>query len=622
MALPPKTDAHTIETAQVNSTENAGSIPRMTRFHKGGGYSLSETSDGLCLELSGKTYALGKTDNDKAFSLPESLQEECVYIAHWAARSGATFDDIVDLFGTNAHSRAYEKATERERKHRTGIYVQKRRPNDKLSYGVICYGKPATRESLQRRAGTHLSNRTAPDDAWTGCCGDAASIVALIERAIASNTRVGLLVHDASMSREWGYPRFEGISQANLLRWCVYWASCANSREKPAATREDELLVAKRVYDWFCSSDVSRLELLDETSETMRRLSGVLCAVPMFVQDGTVSRYQVAVPGDSLAIRKTFDALDKLENDIQNCSEISPVARQELEDAAISESVTLQALPTIRRMLAENGVTLECPQNPGQEYGLLFDAVKRLRAANVAKTTPSANAMKQAREAEQAAMDVANAAEKASQKLYPTVIRDIVSSVNSSVSFVQAERISKVNQEANRVSKTKDTESSAVAESKTQKQVRKFKKSGKEALFRAGVKNAALLVKAPIVGLLSSGIAPGDESLRAKLAAFMDTELGTALAMGVACMLLELSPIQNDKTETISDELRTKCLEIGADKLMLMFAAPLEGLIKIAAASALEPAEEVRVATVAAETDDSEENETLASELEKLRAQS
>ena len=92
------------------------------------------------------------------------------------------------------------------------------------------------------------------------------------------------------------------------------------------------------------------------------------------------------------------------------------------------------------------------------------------------------------------------------------------------------------------------------------------------------------LAKEPLVALLSRNLGPGDESLRARIAAFLDTELGFAIVTALLAAGLSAVPAPpGSKAATINAklarELRVNSMAVAADALADVLAGPMRQVI-------------------------------------------
>lgn len=97
-----------------------------------------------------------------------------------------------------------------------------------------------------------------------------------------------------------------------------------------------------------------------------------------------------------------------------------------------------------------------------------------------------------------------------------------------------------------------------------------------EAAWRMAGSQFVKLAKEPIIALLSRHLGPGDESLRGRIAAFLDTELGTAILSGVLSAGLSAMPLPaNDISQRLSRELRVRSMAATGDVIADVLMGPL-----------------------------------------------
>lgn len=100
-----------------------------------------------------------------------------------------------------------------------------------------------------------------------------------------------------------------------------------------------------------------------------------------------------------------------------------------------------------------------------------------------------------------------------------------------------------------------------------------------EAAWRTAGTQLVKLVREPLVATLQRHLAPGDEAFRAKLAAFLDTELGAAILSALISVGLSLLPGQPDVSERLARELRVGALATVGDLLVDLLMAPLRQVL-------------------------------------------
>ena len=99
------------------------------------------------------------------------------------------------------------------------------------------------------------------------------------------------------------------------------------------------------------------------------------------------------------------------------------------------------------------------------------------------------------------------------------------------------------------------------------------------------------LTKEPIVALLSRHLGPGDDSLRARIAAFLDTELGTAivaaiLSGGLSAMPAPAGSQAANINARLARELRVKSMATVGDAAVDLIAGPMRQVIALYIAGA------------------------------------
>lgn len=100
-----------------------------------------------------------------------------------------------------------------------------------------------------------------------------------------------------------------------------------------------------------------------------------------------------------------------------------------------------------------------------------------------------------------------------------------------------------------------------------------IKVDASEAAWRTAGSQFVKLAREPLVGLLQRHLAPGDDAFRARLAAFLETELGTALLASMLSASLSAMPqAAGDVPQKLARELRVRAMadagEVLADVLM------------------------------------------------------
>ncbi len=102
-----------------------------------------------------------------------------------------------------------------------------------------------------------------------------------------------------------------------------------------------------------------------------------------------------------------------------------------------------------------------------------------------------------------------------------------------------------------------------------------------DAAWRIAGTQLVKLTREPLVAALSRNLGPGDEALRARIAAFLDTELGTALvtamlSLGLSAMpAMSLPGVGANAVPRLAQELRIKAMADAADFAADLFMGPL-----------------------------------------------
>lgn len=97
-----------------------------------------------------------------------------------------------------------------------------------------------------------------------------------------------------------------------------------------------------------------------------------------------------------------------------------------------------------------------------------------------------------------------------------------------------------------------------------------------DAAWRLAGSQFVKLAKDPLVALLSRQLSPGDESFRARLAVFLDTEVGSAILASLLSVGLSAIPLPNaDVTQRLSRELRVRAMAGAGDVLADVLMGPL-----------------------------------------------
>lgn len=101
------------------------------------------------------------------------------------------------------------------------------------------------------------------------------------------------------------------------------------------------------------------------------------------------------------------------------------------------------------------------------------------------------------------------------------------------------------------------------------------------AAHRTAAKQFVKLAREPLVGLLTRHLAPGDEAFRGRLAAFLQTELGTSLLAAMLSVGIGSIPNLPPVASVLSRELRVKAMADGGDVLADVLIAPLRDVARL-----------------------------------------
>lgn len=102
-----------------------------------------------------------------------------------------------------------------------------------------------------------------------------------------------------------------------------------------------------------------------------------------------------------------------------------------------------------------------------------------------------------------------------------------------------------------------------------------------DAAWRIAGAQLVKLTREPLVAALSRNLGPGDEALRARIAMFLDTELGTAMVTAVLSIALSAMPaiplpgVGANAVPRLAQELRVKAMADAADFAADLFMGPL-----------------------------------------------
>lgn len=103
-----------------------------------------------------------------------------------------------------------------------------------------------------------------------------------------------------------------------------------------------------------------------------------------------------------------------------------------------------------------------------------------------------------------------------------------------------------------------------------------------EAAWRTAGSQFVKLTREPLVGVLSRHLGPDDPALRNKIAAFLQTEIGTAMLSGVLSVGLSAMPVSmGDAPHRLAKELRVKALADMGDLVAEVLMGPLRAVMAV-----------------------------------------
>jgi hypothetical protein len=103
-----------------------------------------------------------------------------------------------------------------------------------------------------------------------------------------------------------------------------------------------------------------------------------------------------------------------------------------------------------------------------------------------------------------------------------------------------------------------------------------------DAAWRTAASQFVKLAREPLVGLLTRHLAPGDDAMRAKLAAFLTTELGGALlSVTLSAALSALPESTGPAPARLARELRVRALADAGDVLADVVMGPLRQVLAL-----------------------------------------
>jgi hypothetical protein len=127
-----------------------------------------------------------------------------------------------------------------------------------------------------------------------------------------------------------------------------------------------------------------------------------------------------------------------------------------------------------------------------------------------------------------------------------------------------------------------DTEPLEVAVKETQTIVKTLQIDATDAAWRTAGSQFVKLAREPLVGVLSRHLGPDDPSFRARVAAFLETEIGTALlASMLSAGLAAMPAVAGDVPQRLSRELRVRAMADAGDVVAEVLMGPLRQVMSL-----------------------------------------
>lgn len=109
-----------------------------------------------------------------------------------------------------------------------------------------------------------------------------------------------------------------------------------------------------------------------------------------------------------------------------------------------------------------------------------------------------------------------------------------------------------------------------------------LKTDATDAAWRTAGSQFVKLTREPLVGLLTRHLAPGDDAFRAKMAAFLETELGGAIVASLLAAALSALPATTGEVpQKLARELRVRAMSDAGDVLADLLMGPLRQVIAL-----------------------------------------
>lgn len=154
-------------------------------------------------------------------------------------------------------------------------------------------------------------------------------------------------------------------------------------------------------------------------------------------------------------------------------------------------------------------------------------------------------------------------------------------------------------QETTMATPTKPETCATAEPSTTNKVLQTIKSDATDAAWRTAGVQFVRLVREPLVAALCRHLAPGDESMRGKIAAFLETEIGTALLASVLSVALSSMPQRmGEVPQKLARELRVAAM---ADTGIVLSDLLLDPMLRVVSLYLQDPAGAIGVETPALE---------------------
>jgi hypothetical protein len=117
---------------------------------------------------------------------------------------------------------------------------------------------------------------------------------------------------------------------------------------------------------------------------------------------------------------------------------------------------------------------------------------------------------------------------------------------------------------------------------RTQQVLATLESDAQDAAWRLAGSQFVKLMRDPLVGLLSRHLAPGDESMRGRIAAFLDTEIGTAMLSALLSAALSALPrAAGPAPDRLARELRVRAMTDAGDVVADLVMGPLRQVMAL-----------------------------------------